>query len=47
MAAQTGLSREAVGRIWRAFGLQPHRVEAFKLSRDPLFIDEVHDICGL
>jgi transposase len=47
MAAQTGLSRETVGRIWRAFGLQPHRVETFKLSKDPLFIDKVHDICGL
>jgi transposase len=47
MAAQTGLSREAVGRIWRAFGLQPHRVEAWKLSKDPLFIDKVRDICGL
>src|SRR3954462_8953864 len=47
MAAQTGLSRETVVRIWRAFGLQPHRVETFKLSRDPLFIDKIHDICGL
>jgi transposase len=47
MAAQTGLSREAVGRIWRAFGLQPHRVETFKLSKDPLFIDKVHDVVGL
>jgi transposase len=47
MAAQTGLSREAIGRIWRAFGLQPHRVETFKLSKDPLFIDKVHDVVGL
>src|SRR3954447_14517352 len=47
MAAQTGLSREAVGGIWGAFGLQPHRVETFKLSKDPLFIDKVHDIVGL
>jgi transposase len=47
MAAEVGLSREAVGRIWRAFGLQPHRVETFKLSKDPLFIDKVRDICGL
>jgi transposase len=47
MAAQVGLSREGVGRIWRAFGLQPHRVETWKLSRDPLFIDKVKDICGL
>jgi transposase len=47
MAAEAGLSREAIGRIWRAFGLQPHRVESWKLSRDPLFIDKVRDICGL
>jgi transposase len=47
MAAQTGLSREAVGRIWRAFGLQPHRVETWKLSRDPLFVDKVRDVVGL
>jgi transposase len=47
MAAQTGLSREAVGRIWRAFGLQPHRVETFKLSKDPLFVEKVHDVVGL
>ena len=36
-----------VGRIWRAFGLQPHRSETFKLSRDPLFIEKVRDIVGL
>jgi transposase len=47
MAAQTGLSREAVGRIWRAFGLQPHRTETWKLSRDPLFVDKVRDVVGL
>jgi len=47
MAAQSGLSREAVGRIWRAFGLQPHRVETWKLSKDPLFIDKVRDVVGL
>src|SRR6185436_19396387 len=34
-------------RIWRAFGLQPHRVETFKLSTDPLFVDKVRDIVGL
>ena len=34
-------------RIWRAFGLQPHRVETFKLSRDPLFIEKVRDVVGL
>lgn len=47
MAVQAGLSREAVGRIWRGFGLQPHRVESWKLSRDPLFIDKVKNVCGL
>jgi transposase len=34
-------------RIWRAFGLQPHRAETFKLSTDPLFIEKVRDIVGL
>ena len=34
-------------RIWRAFALQPHRTETFKLSRDPLFVDKVRDIVGL
>lgn len=47
MAKACGLSQSAVGRIWRAFGLQPHRVETFKLSRDPLFIEKVRDIVGL
>jgi transposase len=47
MAAQVGLSQTAVSRIWRAFGLQPHRVETWKLSRDPLFIDKVRDVVGL
>jgi transposase len=47
MARQSGLSQSAVGRIWRAFGLQPHRSETFKLSRDPLFIEKVRDIVGL
>ncbi len=47
MAKRCGLSQASVGRIWRAFGLQPHRVEGFKLSKDPLFIDKVRDIVGL
>jgi transposase len=47
MAKEVGISRETVGRIWRAFGLQPHRVETFKLSSDPYFIDKVRDIVGL
>lgn len=47
MAAESGLSRSTVGRIWKAFGLQPHRVETFKLSNDPQFIDKVRDVVGL
>src|SRR3989440_8369484 len=47
MAAATGMSQTAVSKIWRAFGLKPHRVEDFKLSPDPVFIDKVRDIVGL
>jgi transposase len=47
LAKASGLSRSTVGRIWRAFALQPHRSETFKLSKDPLFIDKVRDIVGL
>lgn len=47
LARQSGLSPSTVSRIWRAFGLQPHRSETFKLSKDPLFIDKVRDIVGL
>jgi transposase len=47
MAKRSGLSQSAISRIWRAFALQPHRVETFKLSSDPLFIEKVRDIVGL
>jgi len=47
MARTLGLSQTAVVRIWKAFGLQPHRSETFKLSTDPFFIDKVRDIVGL
>lgn len=47
LAAQSGLSRSTIGRIWRAFALQPHRSEAFKLSKDPLFIEKVRDVAGI
>lgn len=47
MAERCGMSQSAVSRIWRAFALQPHRSETFKLSRDPLFIEKVRDIVGL
>ena len=47
LARNCGLSQSAVSRIWRAFALQPHRAETFKLSKDPLFIEKVRDIVGL
>ena len=47
MAAESGLSRSTVGRIWRTFGLKPHQVDTFKLSSDPQFIDKVRGIVGL
>jgi transposase len=47
MAREVGLTQNAVLRIWHAFGLQPHRQESFKLSRDPLFVDKVRDVVGL
>ena len=47
MAKEAKLNQTAVSRIWRAFGLQPHRQETFKLSTDPLFVDKVRDIVGL
>ena len=47
MAEETGLSQNAIVRIWHAFGLQPHRVESFKFSKDPQFVEKVRDIVGL
>ena len=47
MAKLCGLSQSTVSRIWRAFGLQPHRTETFKLSQDPLFVEKVRDVVGL
>jgi transposase len=47
MAREVGLTQSAVHRIWKAFGLQPHRRETWKLSRDPQFIDKVKDVVGL
>jgi transposase len=47
MAAHSGLSPSTIGRIWRDFGLKPHRSETFKLSKDPYFVDKVVDIVGL
>ncbi len=47
MARVSGVSVTSVHRIWGAFGLQPHRVETFKLSTDPMFVEKVRDIAGL
>src|SRR5512147_296322 len=47
MAREVGLTQTAVTRIWQAFGLQSHRQETWKLSKDPQFIDKVHDVVGL
>ena len=47
MAKEVGLTQNAVLRIWHAFGLQPHRQETFKLSKDPQFVEKVHDVVGL
>jgi transposase len=47
MAERSGLSKSTIGRIWRDFGLKPHRVDTFKLSTDPLFVEKVYDVVGL
>jgi len=47
MARATGLSAMTISRVWRAFGLQPHRSETFKLSPDPQLVEKVRDIVGL
>ena len=47
MAKASGLSVSSVQRIWRAHGLQPHRVRQFKLSNDPRFVDKLRDVVGL
>jgi transposase len=47
MAKVTGFSQSTISRVWRAFGLQPHRTETFKLSPDPLLIEKIRDIVGL
>jgi len=47
LATELGMSPSAVQRIWKAFGLQPHRQESWKLSKDPLFVDKVKDVVGL
>jgi transposase len=47
MAERTGLSKSTIGEIWRKFDIKPHRVEHFKLSTDPLFIEKLYDVVGL
>jgi transposase len=47
MAEAVGLSQSAIVRVWNAFGLKPHKVEAFKLSTDPYFVEKVRDVVGL
>ena len=47
MARATGYAPSTIHRLWKAFALQPHRSETFKLSTDPLFVDKVRDIVGL
>jgi transposase/transcriptional regulator with XRE-family HTH domain len=47
MAQRSGLSKSTIGRIWKTFELKPHRVEGFKFSKDPLFVEKVYDVIGL
>jgi transposase len=47
LAAELGLTQSAVHRIWKAFGLQPHRQDTWKLSKDPQFVDKVKDVVGV
>jgi transposase len=47
LAKHSGLSHMSIARIWRAFGLKPHRAETFQLSTDPQFIEKVRDVVGL
>ena len=47
LAAELGLSQSTVSRIWRAFGLKPHKADTFKLSTDPYFVEKVRDVVGL
>jgi transposase len=47
MAKKLGFSQSAISRIWRAFGLKPHRASTSTLSKDPLFVEKVRDVAGL
>lgn len=47
MAREMGIGQDSVGRIWRTFGVKPHVVNGFKLSKDPMFTEKTRDIVGL
>lgn len=47
MAQEMGISHDSVSRIWRAFGLKPHRASTFQISTDPYYVDKVRDVVGL
>lgn len=47
MAKETGISPDSISRIWRAFGLKPHRADSFQISNDPYYVDKVRDVVGL
>lgn len=47
MAREMGISHDSVSRIWRAFGLKPHRADTFQISTDPYYVDKVRDVVGL
>ena len=47
MAEEQGVSKATINRIWQSHGLQPHRTKAFKLSRDPRFLEKLTDVVGL
>jgi transposase len=47
LAKKLHLSQSSVSRIWRAFGLKPHRSETFVLSKDPQLVQKVRDVVGL
>jgi hypothetical protein len=47
MAKETGLHATQISRIWRAHGLKPHRIETFKLSTAPQFIEKLRELVGL
>jgi hypothetical protein len=47
MAKTLGISPSSVRRIWKGYGLQPHRMHSFKLSNDPKFAEKLRDVVGL